>query len=194
MTPERWERVKDLCQRALERQPRDRGAFLAEVCLGNHELQRNVEALLMQATEGEGILEGPVWQKLGTAPAPTLVRPGAPAAQRLPRPSPVIAFCASSVKEEWGRLRSGTGPSSPRRRPESHQARPDRSGAAPPLRAVNRKCSGRLQHPGIAQIYEAGTADTGFGPQPYFAMEFIRGQRSRSTPRHRGSTHASGWS
>jgi non-specific serine/threonine protein kinase/serine/threonine-protein kinase len=34
---------------------------------------------------------------------------------------------------------------------------------------------GRLQHPGIAQIYEAGTADTGFGPQPYFAMEFIRG-------------------
>jgi tetratricopeptide (TPR) repeat protein/predicted Ser/Thr protein kinase len=35
---------------------------------------------------------------------------------------------------------------------------------------------GRLQHPGIAQIYEAGTADTGFGPQPYFAMEFIHGK------------------
>jgi non-specific serine/threonine protein kinase/serine/threonine-protein kinase len=34
---------------------------------------------------------------------------------------------------------------------------------------------GRLQHAGIAQIYEAGTADTGFGPQPYFAMELIRG-------------------
>jgi len=35
---------------------------------------------------------------------------------------------------------------------------------------------GRLQHPGIAQIYEAGTADSGIGPQPYFAMEFIEGQ------------------
>lgn len=35
---------------------------------------------------------------------------------------------------------------------------------------------GRLQHPGIAQIFEAGTVDTGFGPQPYFAMEFIRGR------------------
>ena len=34
----------------------------------------------------------------------------------------------------------------------------------------------RLQHPGIAQVYDAGIADTGFGPQPYFAMEFIRGQ------------------
>lgn len=35
---------------------------------------------------------------------------------------------------------------------------------------------GRLQHPGIAQIYEAGTAETPFGRQPYFAMELVRGQ------------------
>ena len=35
---------------------------------------------------------------------------------------------------------------------------------------------GRLQHPGIAQIYEAGSADTGFGRQPYFAMELIHGE------------------
>lgn len=34
---------------------------------------------------------------------------------------------------------------------------------------------GRLQHPGIAQVYEAGTADTGAGPQPYFAMEYVKG-------------------
>src|SRR5215472_18027718 len=34
---------------------------------------------------------------------------------------------------------------------------------------------GRLQHPGIDQIYEAGAADSGFGAQPYFAMEFIAG-------------------
>lgn len=33
----------------------------------------------------------------------------------------------------------------------------------------------RLQHPGIARIYEAGTADYGWGSQPYFAMEFIDG-------------------
>jgi Tfp pilus assembly protein PilF len=35
---------------------------------------------------------------------------------------------------------------------------------------------GRLQHPGIAQIYDAGTADTPFGRQPYFAMELVHGQ------------------
>src|SRR5262245_12532272 len=38
---------------------------------------------------------------------------------------------------------------------------------------------GRLQHPGIAQIFEAGTVDTGFRPQPYCAMELIRGQSLR---------------
>jgi serine/threonine protein kinase len=35
---------------------------------------------------------------------------------------------------------------------------------------------GRLQHPGIAQVYEAGNTDFGAGLQPYFAMEFIEGQ------------------
>jgi tetratricopeptide (TPR) repeat protein/predicted Ser/Thr protein kinase len=35
---------------------------------------------------------------------------------------------------------------------------------------------GRLQHEGIARIYEAGTDDAGRGPQPYFAMELIRGR------------------
>jgi tetratricopeptide (TPR) repeat protein len=49
---------------------------------------------------------------------------------------------------------------------------------------------GRLQHPGIAQIYEASTADTGFGPQPYFAMELIRGRPLREYAEEQGlNTH-----
>ncbi len=34
---------------------------------------------------------------------------------------------------------------------------------------------GRLQHPGIAHIYEAGLVETAAGPKPYFAMEFVQG-------------------
>src|SRR3712207_4942462 len=36
---------------------------------------------------------------------------------------------------------------------------------------------GRLRHPGIAQIYEAGAHRAGDGapPQPYFAMELVHG-------------------
>ena len=37
----------------------------------------------------------------------------------------------------------------------------------------------RLRHPGIAQVYEAGTHDDGVGgPVPYFAMEYIPGAQS----------------
>jgi eukaryotic-like serine/threonine-protein kinase len=35
---------------------------------------------------------------------------------------------------------------------------------------------GRLQHSGIAQVYDAGVADTPHGLQPYFAMELVRGR------------------
>jgi serine/threonine protein kinase len=35
----------------------------------------------------------------------------------------------------------------------------------------------RLRHPGIAQVYEAGFHDDGFGGVPYFAMEYIAGAR-----------------
>ena len=45
---------------------------------------------------------------------------------------------------------------------------------------------GRLQHPAVAQIYEAGTADTAFGPRPFFAMEFIQGEPLR---RHAAKGH-----
>ncbi len=34
-----------------------------------------------------------------------------------------------------------------------------------------------LDHPGIAQVYAAGTADTPTGPLPYMAMEIVRGRR-----------------
>jgi len=35
---------------------------------------------------------------------------------------------------------------------------------------------GSLQHPGIAQVFEAGTANGSHGPQPFFAMELIQGE------------------
>jgi len=36
----------------------------------------------------------------------------------------------------------------------------------------------RLRHPGIAQVYEAGTYDDGTGAAPYFAMEYIPNAKS----------------
>ncbi len=52
------------------------------------------------------------------------------------------------------------------------------------------KILGLLKHAGIAQIYDAGTANLGLGPQPFFAMELVSGlhldrfaeERNLSTP------------
>ena len=42
---------------------------------------------------------------------------------------------------------------------------------------------GRLHHPGIAEIFEAGIADTARGPVPFFAMELIHGESITSFAR-----------
>jgi serine/threonine protein kinase len=36
---------------------------------------------------------------------------------------------------------------------------------------------GRLEHPGIARVYQAGAVASPHGTQPYFAMELVRGRR-----------------
>jgi serine/threonine protein kinase len=58
--------------------------------------------------------------------------------------------------------------------------------ASPPLLKRFRheaQILGGLHHPGIAQVYESGLADDG---QPFFAMEFIRGQPLDEYARSRG--------
>ncbi len=44
---------------------------------------------------------------------------------------------------------------------------------------------GRLQHPGIAQVFEAGAADVGGGPRPFMAMELVEGVDLRAHARSR---------
>ena len=55
-----------------------------------------------------------------------------------------------------------------------------RSGARSPqaLKRFQREANllGELQHVGIAQIFEAGTTSTEHGEQPFFAMEYVRGE------------------
>ena len=51
MTPERWQQVKSLCQRALDRDAREREAFLPEACPNDPELLRDT-----RSTEGSPVL------------------------------------------------------------------------------------------------------------------------------------------
>jgi Tol biopolymer transport system component len=57
---ERRRRVEEVCDAALDRDARERPALVAEACGDDHELRREVEALLAHAEEAETFLEAPL--------------------------------------------------------------------------------------------------------------------------------------
>ena len=59
ISAERWSRVKELFEAALERDPAERPGFLAAACAGDDELRREVEALLAADRETDSFLEEP---------------------------------------------------------------------------------------------------------------------------------------
>jgi serine/threonine protein kinase/tetratricopeptide (TPR) repeat protein len=59
MTPDRWQKLKEVFESALGRAPDERSAFLEQVCDGDEPLRREVESLLASYEEGESILERP---------------------------------------------------------------------------------------------------------------------------------------
>src|SRR5512135_501294 len=59
MNPERWRQIKRLYNSALELEPDRREAFLREACAGDDSLRTEIERLLAQKTEAEGLLEKP---------------------------------------------------------------------------------------------------------------------------------------
>jgi eukaryotic-like serine/threonine-protein kinase len=58
--PERRRRVDDLCDAALDRDARERAAFVAAACGRDEPLRQEVEALLAHAQAAEGFLAAPV--------------------------------------------------------------------------------------------------------------------------------------
>jgi len=60
MTPERWQRARQVLNEALERKPDERGRFLAEACSGDESLRQEVEALVMADEKAGSFLDVPV--------------------------------------------------------------------------------------------------------------------------------------
>ncbi|PYS09605.1 MAG: hypothetical protein DMG17_26625 [Acidobacteria bacterium] len=81
MTPERWRRIEQLCQAALERDRTLRGAFLEEACAGDEELQREVESLLAQEGQVGSFLEASPLEDLAAQEAQAAIRFGSDSAQ-----------------------------------------------------------------------------------------------------------------
>jgi eukaryotic-like serine/threonine-protein kinase len=60
MTPERWQRASGIYEAALEREPGERGAFIAHACGDDQELRREVESLL-ENTGTPVLIDSSVW-------------------------------------------------------------------------------------------------------------------------------------
>lgn len=176
MTPERQQKLEELCSLALAREPQARSSFLAEACQQDEELRREVESLISR-TVTASILGSPI----GVGPT-VAVAPGIPAGPKLSwMPASVGRYRILRIIGEGGMgVVYEAEQDQPRRIVALKIIRPGFA-SAKTLRRFARESEAlaRLHHVGIAQIYEAGTAETGFEPQPYFAMEFIRGTRLR---------------
>ena len=177
MDSERWSEINRLYHSALELDQGARALFLERACAGDDSLEQAVRSLLDHSDDTGTFLEKPAMEVAAKALALSADAGEIGAAVARPLPLAIGRYVVIRLLGEGG---MGTVY-------EAEQDQPRRSVALkvikPGLAAGERlrrfqheaQALGRLQHPGIAQIYEAGTADTGFGPQPYFAMELIRG-------------------
>ena len=59
MKPERWERIDEIAQAALEKSEEERAAFIAEACNSDDSVRREVESLLVYQQQASSFLESP---------------------------------------------------------------------------------------------------------------------------------------
>ncbi len=59
MNPERWRRIEQIYNRALELEPGRRAAFLEGACAEDESLRREVERLLARQSQAEDFIEVP---------------------------------------------------------------------------------------------------------------------------------------
>ena len=177
MNPADYERIFEVFRAALERPAAERAAFLDDSCDSDGTLRQEVEALLAADAEPDDAF------------AETGLRAGRAALMDALSGSQSTDSDDDELPDRIGRYRvirkigqGGMGTVY-----EAEQENPKRTVAVKVLRGATStrdmvqrfsretQFLARLEHPGIARIFEAGTAQTMHGTAPYFAMELVRG-------------------
>ncbi len=182
MTPERFRRVEQLFAAARELPIESREAFVAAECGGDAALRDEVRALLEHDGSPKAFLDTGQMKsefKLSADGQTQRAASGVPERIGPYRVKRLIGEGGMGVVYEAEQ-------ESPRRVVALKVLRPGRSGGDVLKRFENEAhVLGRLQHPGIAQIYEAGAAEIMGVRQMYLAMEFIDGQSLMDFARER---------
>jgi tetratricopeptide (TPR) repeat protein/predicted Ser/Thr protein kinase len=166
-----WDRMWELFHEALERSPEQREAFLTGACGDAPELRREVEELLAAHDHPEVSLEPPDAPG-GLAPTATNVTEAPTAPTHIGRYEIRRVIASGGMGTVYEAVQDH-----PRRVVALKVMRHEAASTQAMKRFQHEaEILGRLRHPHIAQIYDAGTFDKGEGAQPYFAMEYVRGR------------------
>ncbi len=189
MTPDQYQRVREAFLAARELAPPDQIEYLRQACGDDVSIVAEVRSLLDNADKADTFLQTPALGRSFAIDGPEKLAddsswPGAELKTRGPALDP------DGLPERIGQYRIidilGSGGMGVVYRAE--QDNPRRTVALKVIRPgvesretlkrfeYEGQILGSLQHPGIAQVFEAGTAQGSHGPQPFFAMELIQGE------------------
>jgi serine/threonine protein kinase len=169
MTPQEFAKVREIFHKGCELPRAERRGFIDENCAGSPSLRDAVEAFFAADETAER-----TGDKTGTELAGQLLR---------------TKVTETALPQDIGpyRILSVLGHGGMGIAYLAQQSKPDRQVALKVLRSGVQSSSlrvrfareirvlGRLVHPGIARIYESGTAEGGNGPISYYAMEYVSG-------------------
>ena len=172
MTPERWRKVEDIFQTALDLSPDERSKYVFEICGNDESLRRDVQMLLKQHDSAGELLEEPLYANTELGMLESFVEENDPMLGR--------RLGSYRIEREIGRGGMGAVYEASRADNEFNK----RAAIKLVKRGMDtdfilrrfrkeRQILAALDHPHIAGLLDGGTTEDGL---PYFVMEFIEGQ------------------
>ena len=167
MTPERWHRIKELFESALERPPEKRYAFLDHACDGDEFLRKEVESLITAHEQTGSFIDSPAYElgaELLTANHAELA-----VGQRIAHYEILALLGAGGMGEVYLAHDTRLGRKiALKLLPEQFTTDKDR------LRRFEREAhaASTLSHPNVCVIHEVGETED---DRHYIAMEYVEG-------------------
>ena len=170
MTPERWDRVKDILAEALELPPHERASYLDQQCKGDDLLRSEIDLLLQSEQEvGSEFLGESSLAEAATALLP--IEDNSWIGRRVGAYRIVEQIGAGGMGEVYRAFRADD---QYRKEVALKVIRAGQDSNSVITRFKNeRQILASLEHPNIARLLDGGTTEDGV---PYIAMELIEGR------------------
>jgi serine/threonine protein kinase len=164
MSPDHWQRAKDLFGQACERAPDQRASFLDEACLGDEDLRREVSSLLESYQETGSVFDKPVASPFTARVDPMVGRSigSYRIIRQIGRGGMGSVYLAERSDDQYRRRVAVKAVSSELVDKET-------------LRRFHneRQTLAALDHPNIIKLLDGGTTEDG---APYIVMDYVEGQ------------------